>query len=46
MLVFLKLNNIKLDFTQFELVELGIGIAEGKKDSAQITKWILKHKKI
>jgi death on curing protein len=44
MLVFL--NNIKLNFTQPELVELGRGIAEGKIDSGQITKWILKHKKV
>jgi death on curing protein len=45
MLVFLELNNIKLSFTQSELVDLGIGIAEGKIDSEQIKKWILKHKK-
>jgi death-on-curing protein len=46
MLVFLELNNIKLNFTQSELVDLGIGIAEGKIDSEQIKKWILKHKKV
>lgn len=45
MLIFLELNDIKLNFTQSELVELGIGIAGGKIDSEQITKWILKHKK-
>jgi death on curing protein len=44
MLVFLELNNIKLYFFQSELVELGIGIAEGKTDSKQITKWIIVHK--
>jgi death on curing protein len=44
MLVFLELNNIKLYFTQSELVNLGVGIAKGKIDSDQITKWILKHK--
>ncbi|MCL4416284.1 MAG: type II toxin-antitoxin system death-on-curing family toxin [Actinobacteria bacterium] len=45
MLVFLELNNIKMYFSQSELVELGMGIAEGKKDSKQITKWIIEHKK-
>ena len=45
MLVFLKLNNIKLHFSQSALVELGMGIAEGKTDSKQITKWIVDHKR-
>jgi len=45
MLVFLELNNIKLYFSQSELVDLGIGIAEGKTDSKQITKWIIDHKR-
>jgi len=45
MLVFLELNSVKLYFSQSELVELGIGIAEGKIDSEQITKWIIEHKK-
>jgi len=45
MLVFLELNNIKLYFSQSELVELGMGIAEGKTDSKQITKWIIEHKR-
>ena len=45
MLVFLKLNNIKLHFSQSELVELDVGIAKGKTDSKQITKWIVDHKR-
>jgi death-on-curing protein len=45
MLVFLELNSIKIFFSQSELVELGMGIAEGILDSGQITKWILKHKR-
>jgi len=45
MLVFLELNDIKLHFSQPELVELGIGIAEGRIGSQQITKWIIEHKK-
>jgi death-on-curing protein len=45
MLVFLELNSIKLYFSQSELVELGMGIAEGKTDSKQITKWIIEYKR-
>ncbi len=45
MLVFLELNDIKLNFAQHELIKLGTGIADGNIDSEQITKWILKHKK-
>jgi death-on-curing protein len=45
MLVFLELNGIKLSFSQSELVELGVGIAEGKTDPEQITKWITGHKR-
>jgi len=45
MLVFLELNSIQLYFSQSELVELGMGIAEGKTDSKQITKWIIDHKR-
>lgn len=46
MLVFLELNNIKLQYIQSKLVEPGMGIAEGKIDADQITKWILKYKLI
>lgn len=45
MLIFLELNSIKIFFSQSELVELGMEIAQGKLDSEQITKWIIKHKK-
>lgn len=46
MLVFLELNSIKLYFSQSELVELGVGVAEGKTDPEQITKWVIEHKNI
>ena len=46
MLIFLELNGIKLDFSQSELVSLGIGIADGNIDSGKITKWIFGHKRI
>ena len=44
MLVFLELNGIRLKFSQSELVQLGICIAEGKADSQYIKKWITRHK--
>ncbi|MBM3707738.1 MAG: type II toxin-antitoxin system death-on-curing family toxin [Actinobacteria bacterium] len=44
MLVFLELNGIKLNFTQHELIKLGIGIADGSINPEQITRWILKNK--
>jgi len=46
MLVFLELKGIKLYFSQPELVELGVGIAEGETDSEHITKWIIEHESI
>ena len=46
MLIFLELNGTKLDFSQSELVSLGIGIADGNIDSGKITKWIFGHKRI
>ncbi|MDD5622488.1 MAG: type II toxin-antitoxin system death-on-curing family toxin [Actinomycetota bacterium] len=45
MLVFLELNGIKLYFSQPELIEPGMGIAEGRTDSEKIKKWIIEHKK-
>jgi len=44
MLVLLKLNNIKLKFTQSELVKLGISVAEGNAKPHYIEKWIIRHK--
>lgn len=44
MLVFLELNGIRLKFSQYELIQLGIGIAEGKASSKYIKKWISRHK--
>ncbi len=45
MLVFLELNNVLLDYTDSELVELGIGISTGKLETEQISKWIIEHMK-
>ena len=44
MILLSKLNNIKLEFTQEELVELGIGTAEGKYLEEDIFNWMMNHK--
>lgn len=45
MLVFLELNNYELDFTQQELIDLGLGIASGKLKEQAILKFIKRHKR-
>jgi len=44
MLAFLKLNGIKLNFSQPELVKLAMGISDGTINPEKITKWIINHK--
>ncbi len=44
MLTFLELNGIKLNFSQSELVKLGMGISDGSIDPEKIIKWIANHK--
>ena len=44
MLVFLELNNIKINYTQKELIDFGLGIASGKISRDGIKEWILEHK--
>ncbi len=44
MLALLELNDIKIKFSQAELVKLGMGISNGTIDSEKITKWIVDHK--
>lgn len=39
-----KLNNINISYTQSELVELGINLAEKKYNKDSIKQWIIKHK--
>lgn len=46
MLVFLELNNVLLDFTQQELIDLGLGIASGKLNDTDILKFISEYKKL
>lgn len=43
MLLLLRLNNIKIEYKQEELVDLGIKIAENKCKEEDIKKWIESH---
>ncbi len=44
MLILLDYNGTKLDFTQDELINLGLGIAKGEIDQDHIVSWIKNHK--
>lgn len=44
MLVLLEYNSIHIDFSQKELIDLGIGIADGNLLQNNIVEWINKHK--
>ena len=39
MLVFLELNGIELDYTQQELIELGLGLADSSIDMNMLLEW-------
>ncbi|MEI6602193.1 MAG: type II toxin-antitoxin system death-on-curing family toxin [Clostridia bacterium] len=43
MITFLQLNGVELNYTDFELVALGVGIASGEKDDKAILNWIIEH---
>jgi death on curing protein len=43
MLLLLGLNGIRLDYTQRELIDLGLGIAEGTLTEEDIEQWIIRH---
>lgn len=43
MLMTLQLNNIKIKYTQAELIELGLSVADGKTDYNNILGWIKEH---
>lgn len=43
MLVFLAANGYELKYTQKELVDLILDVADGKKEYEDILSWILKH---
>lgn len=44
MLLLLRLNGIKVKYSQNELVNLGLGIADGSMDETDIKQWIKRHK--
>ena len=44
MLIFLELNNVKINYTQKGLLDFGLGIASGKISRDGIKEWILAHK--
>jgi len=46
MLLLAKMNGINLNYTQAELVDLGLGTAEGRYDERYIREWICRHKKV
>lgn len=43
MLVFLELNGIKPEYTQSELIELGLGVAAGQLSYDDILNWLVEH---
>jgi death-on-curing protein len=43
MLIILRMNDIALSYTQLELVELGIGIADSSIGYETIVAWIKSH---
>lgn len=45
MLTTLKLNNVMIVYTQKELIDLGLSLADGTLGYEETLKWILKHKK-
>ena len=40
MLMTLQLNNVKINYTQAELISLGLSVANGKTNYEQILEWI------
>jgi death-on-curing protein len=44
MLIFLELNNVKINYTQKELIDFGLGIASGKISRDGIKEWIFARK--
>ena len=42
-LLFLKINNVQLNYVQQELIDLGFGIASSKLQKNDIRKWFENH---
>jgi death-on-curing protein len=43
MLVFLEMNGVELDYSQDDLVSVGLGIASGSVSAQDILSWIINH---
>ena len=43
-LLFLKLNNVNISYSQAELIDFGLGIASGKMDKGEIKDWLLRRR--
>ena len=43
-LLFLKINNVEVKYTQKELIDFGFNIASGKMTRDDIKEWLLKHR--
>lgn len=43
MLILLELNDLKIEFTQNELIDLGLGIAEKRYTQEDVLIWIESH---
>ena len=43
-LLFLKINNIELSYTQKDLIEFGLNVASGKIARDDIKQWLINHK--
>lgn len=41
-----KINSIVLVYTQQELIELGLAVANGNKNEEEIFEWIVSYKKL
>ena len=44
-LLFLKLNNVNVEYSQSERIDFGLSIASGKMNKDQIKIWLLNHRK-
>ncbi len=43
MLIFLEVNGVQPDYTQDDLIKLGLGVAAGKLDVNDILNWLSEH---
>ncbi|WP_408606866.1 type II toxin-antitoxin system death-on-curing family toxin [Anaerocolumna xylanovorans] len=43
MLVFLDINQISINCEDGDIINLGLGVADGRYDSSYIMKWIINH---